>query len=376
MRPKKSCGNTTSTTSSPAILPVFIPHLGCPHACIFCNQHHIASQPAPPSPARVAHMLEDYLSACRLPGRPVEVAFYGGSFTALPLAMQRAYLQAVAPLRERGRVTALRVSTRPDAVSRQGLELLRGYGVTTVELGLQSMDDGVLARAGRGCTASRAWEAARLVRETGLRLGVQLMAGLPGDSRETCRRSARAAVAMGAALARLYPLLVVRDTPLARLWEHGRYQPLSLQQAVEVTADMFEILEAGGARVIRCGLQATPGLEGRSLLAGPFHPAFGEMVHAEVFMRQARWALQACQWQGPLQLRVPPRELSRAVGLKGANRAALVALLGQPVEVVGDPGLRAGSLALAVPGEAGPRVQVSREDYYRAAAVAADGGNG
>ncbi|MBQ3112556.1 MAG: radical SAM protein [Firmicutes bacterium] len=297
------------------ILPLFIPMEGCPRRCIYCDQHAISGQAAPVTAAEVAQAAES------LPvDSGVQLAFYGGSFTALTEARQTELLQAVQPALAQRRITSLRLSTRPDAVDAATLARLRGYGVAAVELGVQSFDDAVLRASGRGYDAEAALAACRQVADAGLTLGVQLMCGLPGDSREACLRSAYLARELGAALLRIYPTLVLRGTPLARLWQQGRYQPQELAEAVEVAAEMTLLFEAGGGSMIRAGLNPSPATEA-ACLAGPYHPAFGHMVRSRIKLQQALAVL--AQVSEPRELHYPRTDAPQLFGQAGANAAEL-----------------------------------------------------
>lgn len=321
------------------IVPIFIPHYGCPHACVFCNQTRITGQCSIPDPAAVNDIIEEYLQTIPLSReRQVEVAFYGGSFTALEPELQEAYLRVVQPWLREGAVDSVRVSTRPDAISSGILDLLARYGVRVIELGVQSLDAEVLRQSGRGYTPHEVWNAVRLIKDRSFCLGIQLMIGLPGDTREKDLATARQVVEMKPAIARLYPALVIKGTRLAEMYENGAYRPLGLEAAVNISADMFMILENAGIRVIRMGLQPTEELmNGDSLQAGPFHPAFGELVESEVFWRQAQTAIMAsgCLSAESLRIFVNEKDVSKMTGLRGRNRKRLQEFLAGEVNIKG-----------------------------------------
>jgi histone acetyltransferase (RNA polymerase elongator complex component) len=236
----------------------------------------------------------------RHPEGPVQVAFYGGSFTGLAMERQEELLGAAQPFLDSGRVQELRLSTRPDYVTPEIAGFLREQGVGIVELGAQSLDDRVLAASGRGHTVAQVRTAVACLKEAGLRVGLQLMLGLPGESTVTALSSGRAAAALAPDLVRLYPCLVVSGSPLAELYRQGRYQPLSLSRAVALAGRLWRIFKAQGIVVVRMGLQPSESLE-ESVLAGPYHPAFGELVLSRLFFNQVRAALssrpagQACR---------------------------------------------------------------------------------
>ncbi len=261
------------------IIPVFIPLAGCPHRCIYCNQQRITSAVGLPTVEQVEHTVKRYLSTWKAEGRR-ELAFYGGTFTALPQSLQEDYLKCARRLVEKGLVDSVRISTRPDCVDSFTAEFLSAMGVETVELGVQSMVDEVLRLSERGHTRADTVNAVRVLRAHNITVGVQIMPGLPGDTVETILETARRVTALKPSMARIYPTLVIKDTPLERLFREGRYTPWPLERMVEVCATIYRLFTEKGIRVIRMGLQPTGELV-RAIVAGPFHPAFGELVKKE-----------------------------------------------------------------------------------------------
>ena len=270
------------------IVPVFVPHLGCPHRCVFCDQKTISGmqQPAGPDTVRETLRSAQALSAW------AELAFYGGSFTAIPWAEQRALLEAAQPFRESGFLTSIRLSTRPDAVTEAGLERLKAYGVETVELGAQSMDDRVLTLSGRGHKAEDTVNAVGLLRKWGYRVILQMMTGLPGADPAGDLRTAEKLAALKPDGVRIYPTLVLRGTPLASLLEQGAYSAPSLEEAVETCAPILALFRREEIPVLRLGLHPSRELE-EKLLAGPYHPAFGELVQSRLYRNKAERLLAA-----------------------------------------------------------------------------------
>lgn len=265
--------------TAPLLLPVFLPHLGCPFHCIFCDQHLLATEQTAHllSPARVTKEVRTWLDRSRTADRHVEVAFYGGSFTMLAQSVQASLLAAISSFVEAGKVHALRVSTRPDGITAEKLRLLQKYNVTTVELGVQSMTPAVLFRSRRGHTREQIITAVRLLREKGFTVGLQLLPGLPGETTASCLASAWAVSALNPDFVRLYPALVLPGTELARMHRQGEYTPLSLKKAVLLCSRLREIFVRNRIPVIRTGIQPTPALAA-SGAPGPFHPSFGELV--------------------------------------------------------------------------------------------------
>ncbi len=305
-----------------SIIPVFVPHLGCPNDCVFCNQRRISGSLSPARPEDVAAAIERALSLTP-PGTRRQLAFYGGSFTAIPDAEQEALLGAAQPYLERGDIASIRLSTRPDAIDGAVLARLRRYGVETVELGAQSMSDSVLALSGRGHTAQDVGEASRAVRAAGFRLILQMMTGLPGSDDETDIGSARSIAALGPDGVRVYPTVIVRDTALFDLWRAGRYKEHTVEDAVRVCARIVPIFEAAGIPIIRMGLNPTEDLSGGDAVGGAYHPALGELVRARIMRGRAEALLEGTAPGADITLRVNPRLMSQLVGQHGANRAYL-----------------------------------------------------
>jgi histone acetyltransferase (RNA polymerase elongator complex component) len=263
----------------PLVIPFFIPHHGCPQRCTFCNQTAITGRAEGniPDSLEIAATVESYLATKGGKRGEAQVAFFGGSFSGLPDALQEKLLGAVAPFLADGRVAGIRISTRPDYLDPDRISFLKERGVTLVELGVQSLDDAVLARCGRGHTSTDSLKAISLLQAGGVRVGVQLMVGLPGEKTGRLLAGARVLAGMQPELARLYPALVLKGSRLAGDYLTDRYQPLGLTKAVALCARLREIFTTQGVRVVRIGLQETDGLTGE-ILAGPHHPAFGELV--------------------------------------------------------------------------------------------------
>ncbi len=292
--------------------------VGCPGGCVYCDQRTISGVQAPPSASEVGAIL-----LARLPAEPVEVAFYGGSFTALPWPRQQAYLEAVAPYLAAGRVSGIRLSTRPDCLDRSLCRRLQAAGVRTIELGVQSFDDAVLRQSGRQYDARQADEACRLVQEAGLDLGIQLMTGLPGDDGAASRFSAQKLVELRPTVARVYPTLVLEGTALAAWWRWGQYRPQSLAQAVALCRDLKALCDRAAVPVIRWGLHPSAELAA-SCLAGPYHPAFGHLVACALKREQLRFLCRHKQVEREATLAFPPADEPLINGHRKANRLWLL----------------------------------------------------
>ena len=296
------------------ILPFFIPHLGCPQQCVFCDQHKIAGQ-RPPTAEQVAQAIADLPVGQQA---DYELAFYGGSFTALPRERQEYYLEPARQALAAGRLAGVRVSTRPDCINAEVIELLRYYGVDTVELGVQSMHDMVLEKARRGHTAAQSLAALRQLQTAGLRTGVQLMPGLPGESLAECWQGARRLLAERPNMLRIYPTIVLRGTVLAQYYQQGEYLPLTLEGAANITLALKMLAEDYAVTVIRMGLQPSDELA-EQVLAGPYHPAFGSLVQSLYWRHKILWALRL--WPHTQTIYLVGRDISEAVGQRGQNRA-------------------------------------------------------
>lgn len=257
-----------------------------------------------------------------------EIGFFGGTFTGLPLEGQRHLLDLAHPFLESGEVDGIRVSTHPLCISRDIVGQLKRGGVETVELGVQSLDDDVLRASGRGYTALQALDAAKTIKDAGLKMGMQMMVGLPADTPEKCQGTAQGIVAAGADNTRIYPTLVVRGTPLAALFQQGKYVALSIDEAVQWTAPVLRLFQESGITVLRVGLHPTEGfINGSDYLAGPFHVAFKELVQTEIWRREFGKLLRSAAAgeadKGFWRLHVAPSQLNSAVGHMRSNKEML-----------------------------------------------------
>lgn len=258
-------------------IPVFIPHYGCPHHCVFCNQWRVTGIKAEVKPESVHEIINKYLSSVPESVEKVELAFFGGSFTAIPAGEQERFLSAVKPYVDRGIIDSIRLSTRPDYIDQARLEFLKDYGVKTVELGVQSFSDEILKASGRGHDSSHTTAALSMLRYNGFRTGVQLMPGLPGDTFATSVMSASRAIELMPDDVRIYPAVVLKDTMLEKMYYEKRFIPLTVEEAVELCAVMYGMFNEKGINVIRMGLHPMePG--GGHVIAGPYHEALGFMV--------------------------------------------------------------------------------------------------
>lgn len=286
-----------------AIIPIFIPHKGCLNDCVFCNQKAITARSADVSPQDVKNIIESYLPT--LQGRQlqtIEVAFFGGSFTGIPIEEQSAFLKIAKAYKEKGLIDKIHMSTRPDYINEEILDNLKAHDADVIELGVQSFDADVLAAANRGHTPADIYRACRLIKDYGFTLGIQLMIGLPADSLQKCIFSARETVAMHPAIARLYPTIVLNDTQLYEMYQAGTYAPLTTEQAVHMTKAMYQILDGAGIKIIRVGLKSTDLIrEGGEIQGHTYHPAFRQLVEGEIAKEQLEGQLKALLKKQPGQ---------------------------------------------------------------------------
>ncbi len=304
--------------SKPFILPVFLPNLGCHERCLFCNQK--AASEGPASPSTVRHFIEASLK--RFPSEKKDgekqIAFYGGSFTAIHRDDQVGYLKEVQPFLASGPIDSIRISTRPDALDEETLSLLKEYGVKTVEVGVQSMIDEVLLLANRGHCSADTVNAIQRLKQQGFEVGLQVMIGLPGDTFNRFLQTLDRVIELKPEFVRIHPTLVLKGALLENLWRAGEYSPLSLDEAIQWLKKGLLRLENSPISVARIGLQPTKELE-RDYLAGPYHPAFHQLVDSAIFFDMAVSLLQVSQRNGQALFRCHPKEVSNLRGQKNEN---------------------------------------------------------
>lgn len=311
----------------PFVIPVFIPHQGCPHNCVFCNQYRITGYTGggDVSAGEVTEIINCWLARNSGRKREVQVAFYGGSFTGMARARQTELLDAAVPYISSGLVQTIRLSTRPDYIDRETVAFLKSKKVGIVELGIQSLDDEVLAASRRGHTAQHSIKALKLLQEEGILVGAQLMLGLPGQKTKSLIKTARQIASLRPDFVRIYPVLVVRGSILADRFKAGQYRPLSLGAAVVRAAKMKELFDAAGIKVVRMGLQPEPDLE-KNLLAGPYHPAFGELVGSRIMLNRTRRLLKEVPDGEQAILTIHEKDQSMFRGIHSANMKRLAEL--------------------------------------------------
>ena len=309
-------------TARNSIIPVFVPHLGCPNDCVFCNQRRISGHTEPATAQTVRTAIEN-AAALSPKGAKRQLAFYGGSFTAIPVAEQTALFEAAKPYLDDGTISSIRLSTRPDAIDPETLVRLKKYSVQTVELGAQSLCDKVLWLSNRGHTAKEVEDAARLVKQAGFELILQMMTGLPGDTDESCVETAKKIIALRPDGVRIYPTVIVRDTELYDMWKAGTYKEHTVSDAVRVCAKITRLFDEAGIPIIRMGLNPTEDLSGGDAVGGAYHPALGELVRSRMMLDKAVQLLDGIEPDKHVVLGVNRSDVSKMIGQHRCNAEAL-----------------------------------------------------
>lgn len=310
------------------IIPIFVPHYGCPHDCVFCNQNKITGLETDVTESQVKATIDEYLATFQKDSF-IEVAFYGGSFTAIDLETQRKLLSIPRKYKEEGKINGIRLSTRPDAIDDVILNMLKDCLVDTIELGVQSLDPLVLELSERGHSSKDVLISSRMIKEMGFKLGLQLMTGLPGDSYDKSLESAKKILSLKPDFIRIYPTLVIKGTSLEKMYSDGSYKPQSLEEAVETACDILILAEAADTKVIRIGLQPTDNIqEGKDVIGGPFHPSIRQLVESRLLYKLLSRSIETEKLpSGKAWTIFCPKGYSSVVsGQKGSNKVELVKL--------------------------------------------------
>ncbi len=295
---------------------IFVPHEGCPNNCSFCNQKSISGKSHLPT-------IEDVVSACETavktaPSRDGEIAFFGGSFTAIEREYMLKLLKSAYPFVKEGFFKGIRISTRPDCINEEVCSVLKEYGVTSVELGCQSMDDEVLEKNLRGHTAADVENAVKILRNFGFETGLQMMTGLWGSSIEKDIRTAEKIIALKPDTVRIYPTIVLENTLLEKKFKAGEYKVMSLEETVELVSRLLLMFEENGVNVIRTGLHSGGNVED-GYIAGAYHPAFKELCESRIYLEKITEQITDLP-KGDVVINVPEGALSQAIGQKKSNR--------------------------------------------------------
>ena len=314
-----------------AIIPVFIPHKGCPHACVFCNQNAITARTADVKPEDVRRIADEYLSTLSDRGlEEIELSFFGGSFTGIPIEEQSAFLEVAKEYKDEGKIDKIHLSTRPDYIDKDILDNLKNYTVDVIELGVQSLNDNVLKLSERGHTAEDVYRACDLIKSYNcFILGIQLMIGLPGDSYEACMDSVRRTIEIGPTIARLYPTVIITQTKLCDMYRNGSYVPFTQEETLRTVTDMYKALTASGINVIRVGLKASSLIndsEDSRVVGDTYHPAIRQLVEGRIAREEVDEMLSSyCRSVSKDKLAAVniiagPERFSSVVGHKAENR--------------------------------------------------------
>lgn len=320
-------------------ISIFVPHVGCPHKCAFCDQNAITGRQDIPRGEDVERACAQALGRVDDPA-DTEIAFFGGSFTAIPRSYMLELLSAAQGYVGEGKFAGIRISTRPDCIDEEVLDILKSRGVTAIELGAQSMSDKVLAANERGHSAEDVRRASRLIREFGFELGLQMMVGLYRSDEEDEELTVNSILELAPDTARIYPVVILENTRLAELYRGGEYKPFSFDRAVELSADALLRFHRAGIRVIKCGLHASEVVE-RDMAGGFYHPAFRELCEGLIYRRAMEKELAAAKERGALSddgrvtFAADPSCISKAVGQKRANKEYF-RKMGIDIKLVGD----------------------------------------
>ncbi len=329
-------------------IPFFISHKGCPHRCLFCDQSVISgSEGHFPSSREILEKISIWQSSA--PDAELEVAFFGGTFTSLPETVQNDLLLPLQPLIKEGTIGSVRISTRPDRITREIVERVAALGVDAIELGVQSMNDTVLNDSGRGHTASDSSAAIKCIKSMGLHAVAQLMPGLPGDTSASALKSLDEVIEAGTDSLRIYPAVVLRGTGLAELYERGGFRPQTLEDAVRICAEMLLRAAASGIPVIRMGLQASEELKTENnVIAGPYHPAFGHLVISELFHDRLLVILKEAEKNGHITVKCHPCAISEVIGHGRINLTRLEKAGGWEISVKTEKSIPRYSLQVSI----------------------------
>ena len=307
-------------------IPIFLPELACPYRCVYCNQFHITGNNDIVKPEDVKHIIDSHLSSFKEENRFVEVAFFGGNFTGLPVGMQNDYLEVVQSYLDKNLIHGIRCSTRPDYIDLKRVREIKSYGMRNIELGAQSTNDDVLKHCKRGHTYNDIVNASEIILSEDITLGLQMMIGLPFDSEEKDLQTAKDIVSLGAKETRIYPCIVVKDTELEAMYLSGEYQALSIEEAVERSSKLYSYFTENQVKVLRIGLHASDELDGSAYVAGPYHKNFAEMVFS-LICKEKFENLKISESENlkkDIIINVPASQINHAIGWNGENKKLLL----------------------------------------------------
>lgn len=301
------------------IIPIFVPHKGCPHDCIFCNQKKITGVSTDVTSEDARNIIEECLETIDKDA-DVEIAFFGGSFTAIDIDIQKSLLSVAKEYVEKGLVKDIRMSTRPDCIDEDILSMLKEYKTSIIELGVQSLDEKVLLDSIRGHQSEIVYKSSKMIKNSGIKLGLQMMIGLPADTEEKCIFTAKKFVELKPDCVRVYPTLVVKDTGLEKLMEQNKYNPFTLEESVNIVKKVLVLFYVNNINVIRVGLQATDDIQiGKAVLAGPYHPAFRELVDADIIKDYLEFVILQNKNIKQMLVKANKKNISKIIGNKKTN---------------------------------------------------------
>lgn len=336
------------------IIPVFVPHLGCPNDCIFCNQKSISGQKKNITKEDAKKTIDNFLENIKDKDAKKEIAFFGGSFTGIDEKTQEELLQIAYEYIKNGQVDSIRISTRPDYINKEILKRLKKYKVKTIELGVQSANDYILGRANRGHTFKDVERASKLIRWYGFNLGHQMMVGLPESTRIDEINTAKALIKLKPKMIRIYPVLVIKGTKLEKEYNEGIYEPLSVVQAVEISKQLVRLFTDKKIEVIRVGLQNTdeicaPGDKNSEVVAGPFHPAFGQLVESSMWYDAILEKIKKLNTKvKEVEVTVNPADVNNVIGHKRENIKKLQELYELDLIVKQDKNIKQGKSKIEI----------------------------
>ena len=336
------------------IIPIFVPHLGCPNDCIFCNQRSISGQQKMITAEDVKKTIDFYLENIKDKEAKKEVAFFGGSFTGIEEEKQEEFLKTAYEYIKQGKIDSIRVSTRPDYIDKKILKRLKKYKVETIELGVQSANDYILKRANRGHTFEDVKKASKMIRWRGFKLGHQMMVGLPESTRIDEINTAKELIKLKPKMVRIYPVLVIKNTKLEKEYLEEKYTPLTVVQAVEISKELVKMFNKKGIEIIRIGLQNTdtitdPDEEGSEVVAGPYHPAFRQLVESGLWYDAIVEKIKKLNVKvKKVQVTVNPQDANNVIGHKKENIEKLKEMYTLDLIVKQDSSIKNGKMKIDI----------------------------
>ncbi len=337
------------------IIPIFVPHLGCKNECSFCNQRSISGEIREVTKQDVVDTIEEYLKNFKNKDTYVEVAFFGGSFTGIEKKRQIELLEAVQPFIKEKKVNSIRCSTRPDYIDKDILKMLKKYHVKTIELGVQSTNDYILAKCKRGHTFEDVKKASKLIRRYRFTLGHQMMVGLPESTLLDELNTAKDLAKLKPKIVRIYPVLVIKNTELAKDYKNGKYEPLEINQAVARCKELLTFFDKKRIRVIRIGLQSTDTISDPNknieseVVAGPYHEAFRQLVDTDIFYDKISAKIKAFGVKvKEVEIYVNSKDLNNAVGYKKVNLERLKEIYNVIAKVEKDDKIKQGTVKVSI----------------------------